>query len=214
MLFKVPRHYFEKSSGVFGDLFTLPLGDNEAEGSSDKNPIRLESISHIDFQRLLMIIYPVDTSRITINQEEWTSVLKLSTQWEFEDIRKKAIAELSKIEMSAVDKVMLARSYRVGSWLLDGYMALVKRETTLSFEEAGKLGFETAFRICQQREQTFRNCPIAIEYASEPRRSFEGLEGQIWGAFRRELTESGLSERRRPRTVVGMKPLIPTADWL
>jgi hypothetical protein len=59
VLFKVPRRYFEKNSNIWSGLFTLPLGSNQAEGFSDENPIRLESISSIDFQRLLMVMYPV-----------------------------------------------------------------------------------------------------------------------------------------------------------
>jgi hypothetical protein len=57
-LFKVPRRYFEKNSNIWRDVFTLPLGNNQAEGSSDENPIRLESISSIDFQGLLRVMYP------------------------------------------------------------------------------------------------------------------------------------------------------------
>jgi len=38
VLFKVPRLSFEKNSNVFGDLFALPLGNNNAEGSSNENP--------------------------------------------------------------------------------------------------------------------------------------------------------------------------------
>jgi hypothetical protein len=58
VLFKVPQRYFEKNSKIWSDVFTLPLGSNQAEGSSDENPIRLESTSSLDFQRLLMVMYP------------------------------------------------------------------------------------------------------------------------------------------------------------
>jgi len=159
VLFKVPRLYFEKNSNVFGDLFALPLGNNDAEGSSDENPIRLESIGKVDFQSLLKVMYPetgLQTPHATMN--EWISVLKLSTLWEMKDIRTKAIAELSKTKMDAVDQVLLARSYDVGDWLLEGYTTLVKREANLSSKEAERLGYETAFRLCQKREDTRIRC--------------------------------------------------------
>jgi hypothetical protein len=118
-----------------------------------------------------------------MNKEEWLSVLKLSTIWAFDEIRKKAIAELSKINMDTVDKVILARTYSVGDWLYEGYTALVKREAGLSSEEAERLGYETAFRLCQRRENTFR----------KTHRSFEGLGTEICRAFQAELIDAGHS---------------------
>jgi len=182
-LFKVPRRYFERNSDVWSAVFTLPSGDMETEGSSDDNPIRLESITKIDFRRLLMVMYPESLGPLTMNSDEWESVLKLSTLWELDDIRKEAIAELSKLLVDAVDKVMLARSYRVGAWLLEGYTSLVKRETNLSSEEAARLGYETAFRICQRREATQFNSHC----------SFIGLEADICRTFRTELADVGHS---------------------
>jgi hypothetical protein len=128
---------------------------------------------------------------VKMNQEQWLSVLKLSTLWEFDEIRKKAIAELSKVNMDTADKVVLARSYRVGDWLYEGYTALVKREAGLSSEEAEKLGYETAFRLCQRREDTFRSDrPGNI---NRHRRSFEDLGTEICGAFQAELIDAGHS---------------------
>jgi len=57
-LFKVPRLYFERNSGVFRDMFTVPPGDIPVEGSSDENPLKLESIQKVDFQRLLRAMFP------------------------------------------------------------------------------------------------------------------------------------------------------------
>jgi hypothetical protein len=58
MLFKVPRLYFEKKSSVFGDMFALPVIDNQQEGCNDQNPIKLESIQKIDFRRLISVMFP------------------------------------------------------------------------------------------------------------------------------------------------------------
>ncbi|KIM82558.1 hypothetical protein PILCRDRAFT_820414 [Piloderma croceum F 1598] len=191
VLFKVPRRYFEKNSNIWSDVFTLPLGSNQAEGSSDENPIRLESISSIDFQRLLMVMYPENSLSqcVKMNQDQWVSVLKLSTMWGFDEIRKKAIAELSKINMDTLDKVVLARSYSVGDWLYEGYTALVKREASLSFEEAERLGYEIAFRLCQRREAAFRKAGFNLH------RSFQGLGTEICATFRAELIDAGHSGR-------------------
>jgi hypothetical protein len=39
-------------------MFTLPATDNPSEGSNDENPIKLESIEKLDFQRLLTAMFP------------------------------------------------------------------------------------------------------------------------------------------------------------
>lgn len=56
-LFKVPRYKFERGSAVFKDMFEIPVTDTQ-EGWDDDNPIRLESIKKVDFQRFLMAMLP------------------------------------------------------------------------------------------------------------------------------------------------------------
>jgi hypothetical protein len=57
-LFKVPRLYFERNSSVFRDMFALPPGGKQVEGTNDENPIKLESIQKVDFQSLLSVMFP------------------------------------------------------------------------------------------------------------------------------------------------------------
>jgi hypothetical protein len=58
-LFKIPRHYFEKNSTVWADVFSLPPVVNQvAEGASDEHPIILESIEKADFQVFLSVLLP------------------------------------------------------------------------------------------------------------------------------------------------------------
>ena len=57
-LFKVPRFYFEKNSSIFRDMFALLPANREVEGTDDANPIKLESIRKVDFQRLLRVMFP------------------------------------------------------------------------------------------------------------------------------------------------------------
>jgi hypothetical protein len=59
VLFKVPRLPFEQKSSVFGGMFDLPMADgNQQEGCNDENPIRLESIYKLDFERLMTAMFP------------------------------------------------------------------------------------------------------------------------------------------------------------
>jgi hypothetical protein len=119
-----------------------------------------------------------------MGREEWISVLKLSTLWEFKDLRKEALDKLSRIEIDAVDKVMLARVER---WLAEGYMQLVKRNGGISSEEAKKLGYETTFQLYERREDAFRRSLAHLGQADF--RIFDDLEANIHKTFREELTD-------------------------
>jgi hypothetical protein len=83
------------------------------------------------------------------------SVLKLSTMWEFTDIREWTIQELSnkEIGMGAIEKIECARNFEVKRWLLDGYIELLKRAETITDEESERLGWRTAAKLLRLREQ-------------------------------------------------------------
>jgi len=75
--------------------------------------------------------------------------------WDFPEVRKLAIEELSNVAMNPVTKVLLARQYTLRQWLFAGYEELARRKETISFSEAEQLGWDTAIRIMHIREQTF-----------------------------------------------------------
>ena len=64
--------------------------------------------------------------KASITEEEWSNTLKLSTMWNFPEICKLAIEQLSKVAMNPVTKVLLARQYTLQEWLFTGYEELVK----------------------------------------------------------------------------------------
>lgn len=90
--------------------------------------------------------------------DEWISVLKLSTMWEFQETRKLAIQTLS----SGIDlttKILLGKQYKVGEWLFAAYEGLAKRTEPISLDEAERLGLETAIRLYQIREEGAAEIP-------------------------------------------------------
>ena len=179
-LFKLPKNHFAMSS-VFTTIFTLPCRENAVEGTDEK-PFVLHGITEDDFVSLLKVMYPLPLyktihfnnwfnltsshtstySQLTrgdwqLTQEEWISVLKLSTMWEFVDIRKLAIIELSKDDkMGLFEKVECGRNFDVKEWLLDGYVGLLKRAETITDEEAKRLGWQTAVKLLRLRERVNR----------------------------------------------------------
>jgi len=189
VLFRVPRRYFQTHSSVFGDVFSLPLGGKNPEGSSDDNPFKLESISKVDFQRLLKVIYPENPLRpVILSREEWISVLKLSTLWELDDPRERALDELSKVGLGAVDKVVLGKSYRVGKWLLEGYIELVQRDTTISDADVAAIGTYTAIQLFRIREESSRKSNLRPE----------SVKRRVCETFNKELNETGWKESGPP----------------
>ena len=56
-LYKVPRRKFEEGSEVFRNMFTMPPGNDGADGESDERPLVLESIQTDAFESLLQAMF-------------------------------------------------------------------------------------------------------------------------------------------------------------
>jgi len=58
--FRVHRYFFKRYSKIFATMFSLPPEPGKPmEGQSDDHPIRLEDVKSQDFERLLLLFYPV-----------------------------------------------------------------------------------------------------------------------------------------------------------
>ncbi|KAJ7699021.1 hypothetical protein B0H17DRAFT_854718, partial [Mycena rosella] len=147
-LFKVPRYHFERNSEIFASAFTLPAA-GEIERTTDENPIKLEGIRSIEFQRLLEVMYPLTNPLPSFPKELWISVLKLATLWRLLQIRDLAIEKLGPEVQDSIEGIGLARAYHVGPWLHNGYFTLARNG--ISLEHATILGWEVAFKIFQLR---------------------------------------------------------------
>jgi len=194
-LFKVPRACFEHT-GIFRTIFTLPtIDDTPVDGSDDEHPFKLDGIKKADFQVFLKVLYPRDIplQRTTVTEEEWTVVLELPTMWDFFEVRKLAIEELSKLVMSPITKILLARRYNIQKWLFAGYEELAKRTEPVSVGEAEQLGWDTAILIFQVREESLvdivagwgekTDCDAGVD-----RTDCNCAEG-IWRVFAKELKD-------------------------
>jgi hypothetical protein len=99
-------------------------------------------------------LYTPSVASILINRDGWASVLKLSTLWTFQELRLKAVNALSANSGDPVDKVILARDYKVENL---GYYELVKRDAGMSPEDRRRLGYETACKLYVLRERIFKS---------------------------------------------------------
>ncbi|KAI6143975.1 hypothetical protein BKA82DRAFT_748425 [Pisolithus tinctorius] len=176
-LFRVPREPFQQESEVFCDTFSLPQGDGVGiEGWSDEIPIQLHAISKDDFEQLLKALFHrKHGSRPNLPQsiEQWTSVLKLSTAWNFEKLRQASIHALLKSNIGAVDRVVLSQQYDIKGWLLPALNELAKRPEPITLEEANRMGIDIALRLASVRER------VTVQTAcSYSRRDMYGYSGR------------------------------------
>ncbi|KAH6894005.1 hypothetical protein BKA70DRAFT_1199858 [Coprinopsis sp. MPI-PUGE-AT-0042] len=99
----------------------------------------------------------------TLTKEEWISVLKLSTNWLFNDMRQLAISNLSLpfpslgLITDPIERICLAKEYRVYDWLVEGYEKVIDRlitsdddhgsPLTLTLQEGQRIGLDVALEL-------------------------------------------------------------------
>nr|GAT51539.1 predicted protein [Mycena chlorophos] len=162
VLYRVHRYFLERDSVVFSSMFSLPpVAGQRPEGETPENPIALEGVTTVDFDRFLAVLYPLNFStRDTVSTDEWTSVLSLATRWDFLSLRTLAITRLNSLmsTSSAAERVGLARAYDIQEWLKPALLALCTRAEALTLTDGQYLGLEDTIRVGQVRQ--------AIRYAS------------------------------------------------
>jgi hypothetical protein len=103
--------------------------------------------------------------RDPLTSEEWVSVLKLSSLWQFHKIRAAAIKGLESLSVDLVDKIVIAKRFDISSWLVPSLSALAQREKPLTLLEGNLLGMEWALKMAEVREcgsgipPTCQHCP-------------------------------------------------------
>ncbi|KAG2006793.1 hypothetical protein CC2G_014539 [Coprinopsis cinerea AmutBmut pab1-1] len=195
-LVKLPVNIFVQNSDKFleecggidigaKDRFSWSVSQATGQHGSDIPCIKLEGVEWEDFKSFLKALVPKSPfieSKPTLTKSEWISVLKLSTRWYFNDLRKVAIDELSEVEMDPIQRVCLAKAYHVYDWLLEGYEELVEREDPITEEEGEKIGMGVALKLCG----------IAL------RRVRGESHGLLWARLSDECTTTTITATWRP----------------
>lgn len=160
-LFQVVRNIFEVPGTIFEAMFTLPPGDKSTiEGTSLDNPITLDGIAEEHFRAFLRALYPFAGQPPVTSFEDWLGVLQLATMWEFKLLRETAMTALSDVvaKKDVKEQIYLGVTYRVVSWVREGYITLV-RSQKIDHKELGKmpfaLGWETVACIFAARDTIY-----------------------------------------------------------
>ena len=107
--------------------------------------------------------YDVDKSlESSLSLDQWVSVLKLSTMWEFHTLRTAAIDHLTILSGSIdpVEKLVLATQFEIKGWMLPTLLKLAQRAEPISMEEGRRMGFETALKLSAVREKVKLVCGV------------------------------------------------------
>jgi len=103
--------------------------------------------------RVLTVISKLNNSEYAISTlEDWTSVLRLASLWEFPRVREHAIKKLSKLDMSPTHKISIARQFHVPGWELPALNQLVQRPEPMNMDDVQSLGIDTVLKLSALRE--------------------------------------------------------------
>jgi len=128
------------------------------EGTSDTSAFRLETVPSADFEKILWVWYSPVYRRDAKPKDFWLVVLKLSTKWQFPEMKKLAVDELQKLEIDAVEKIVTYDKYQVDkSLLLPAYKHLCKRTNRMSTEEGEQLKMHIVLGLQEVRERAIRS---------------------------------------------------------
>ncbi|KAM6502891.1 hypothetical protein JOM56_002868 [Amanita muscaria] len=161
-LFKVPRHVFVQHSQVFRDMFNIPIpAGTEPDGSSDKQPLTLETIEKKDFIPLLRCLYAPQFQRATghdFSLDEWKSVLKLASLYEMTEVKDFAVDCMTPLLDigSPSMQIHLAQVHDVPKWLQPAKARLVARSNPISENDVTLIGIALALEVCALRENALR----------------------------------------------------------
>jgi hypothetical protein len=151
-------------------MFALPTGEGtECEGSSDQQPLRLEGYLAEDFRQFLRVLVPMYVSHIRplssrlvtvcvrlstdisidrlrhhdaeiLTHDQWISVLKLATVWNFRGVRKTAIHKLDKYAAKdPVQRLIVCKQYKILRWLVPTINELARRPARLDIQDVRRL---------------------------------------------------------------------------
>jgi hypothetical protein len=168
---------FDESS-VFEHMLAMPAGDTKTiDGASDQRPLKLDRISEVDFRALMHYLLPLyvflcnhrptvalstdavnvcSPGRPEMTDQTWTSILRLSTLWNFARSREDAIRAIRALALPPASRARLARDFAVRGWQIPALRELAIQTSPLTMLDVELLGVETVLRLAGLREQSPR----------------------------------------------------------
>ena len=114
-------------------------------------------------------------------------MLRLAETWGFDANKEIAVKNLGPFITDPVQKYELGKTHGVKAWMDEGIVALAVRETSVTADEATRIGYDIAYKLQLCREAEFRNkdeSTLAARMKTGITRTFG-----IGGAFIEEVAE-------------------------
>ncbi|XP_006461451.1 hypothetical protein AGABI2DRAFT_205241 [Agaricus bisporus var. bisporus H97] len=150
-LYQVSNQPFTQHSPIFRRRFEkLGFAKYDTE-----NPCVLSSdISSTDFTNLLRFFFPPPQITYQRTSEEWASVLRLSSRWEMDAVKKLAVDKLTELGFgTSATKLRLAKDLGVEAWFTEGMRTLITREQPLVASEYQTLDMRHVVQAIDLRER-------------------------------------------------------------
>lgn len=213
-------------------MFELPTGNRPIEGSCAEHPLILEGIKTEDMNDFLSVLYPLcvavflDLCALVLKiqrpplsnaagqktDQQWMSVLRLASLWDFAEIKTKAITNLSAAgpcaKMQVYNLFPDALTSLKDEWIISSVRELVKRGEELTVYEAELIGVEKALKICVLRGEF-----LAFHTAGG---ACTKLDGKIKEKFGSELKSqtSFWAGTTNSKVATPLPPIQSTCQWL
>ncbi|KAG2153213.1 hypothetical protein DEU56DRAFT_473136 [Suillus clintonianus] len=145
VLFKVHRHFFERESISFREIFS--------GGDGNTKPYTLD-VQPEEFAHFLWVFYDEDFEYENQPLEKWLVILRLATRWGFHKMRKLVVRQLEKLDLKPIDKIKIYSDFNIDAQLLlPSYSTLAMSPTLPPLSEASKLDIETILKLTMVRER-------------------------------------------------------------
>ncbi|KZV66747.1 hypothetical protein PENSPDRAFT_549669, partial [Peniophora sp. CONT] len=114
----------------------------------------LKDVTPPDFDAFLSVLYPNNYATLDLSTvDEWTTVLKLATRWNFQSIRELAISRLHPLLLDApLNRLIAARTCGIDAWVDDALESLVWRKKPLVEDEATRMVMGDIMDVMKRRE--------------------------------------------------------------
>ncbi|KAJ3774074.1 hypothetical protein FB446DRAFT_640467, partial [Lentinula raphanica] len=154
--FRIPIQFLAAHSSYFRDL-----AGNPKAGLTEEDPINLGGVSREDFCQLLRILYSSlirrnfnKTEPETLSFSQWEAVFRLAKRWEMDEVKTHAITAVEGLpNVDPVEKIILARTYDIRSWLAPSFNEILQRSQSLTESNIEKLGIPTVARLIGLRDR-------------------------------------------------------------
>lgn len=89
-------------------------------------------------------------------KEALVSALRIATAYNYPALRTYAINHLTKAQLTAIERIKIAREFKLVSWEEPAYVELCERDEPITMEEASILGIATFVQVAGIREREQR----------------------------------------------------------